>query len=104
MNGLCSVEHILPKSKDFWGSWSGFREVNPGDWIHRIGNLTLMGQADNKPGLKYNNGFAKKLESYRESSFKLTRELAKYDEWTPDNIKARQRNMARRAMRVWSFV
>ena len=101
---LCSVEHILPKSKDFWGNWSGFREVDPGDWIHRIGNLTLLGQADNKPGLKYNNGFTKKLESYRESSVKLTRELKKYDEWTPANIKVRQKNMARRAVRVWSFV
>ena len=36
-----SVEHILPISKQHWSGWTHFAQVNPADWIHRIGNLTL---------------------------------------------------------------
>ena len=101
---LCSVEHILPKSPQHWSSWVGFDDVEGADWAHRIGNLTLLDQADNKPGLKANGNFAKKRESYRDSGVALTRELQKYDEWTPTNIEARQLEMARHAVRVWAFI
>ena len=99
----CSVEHILPVSADHWHGWRGFERVEARDWVHRIGNLTLMGSADNKPGSKYNSAFAKKRSSYQESSVAITRQLADYDEWTPQNVHSRQREMAQTAVRVWVF-
>lgn len=101
---FCSIEHVLPKSSQHWTGWTGFNLVDGADWVDRIGNLTLMGPTDNKPGPKYNGDFAKKRESYRNSGLKLTRELGEFTEWTPDAIEARQRTMAKRATDVWQFL
>ena len=101
---LCSVDHILPKSPQHWIGWTGFNSDDIGDWVDRIGNLTLMGPTDNKPGPKYNGTFTKKRESYQGSGIALTRELRQYDDWTPSVVKARQREMAERAVRVWGFI
>ena len=68
----CTVEHILPVSSDHWGNWRGFANADGRDWIHRIGNLTLMGSGDNKPGIKYNSSFARKRQSYEKSSVGIT--------------------------------
>ena len=99
----CNVEHILPESPQHWNGWVGFDEYDRGDWVHRIGNLTLMGPTDNRPGPKYNGNFAKKRESYNDSEVALTRELSKYDDWTPNIIEKRQREMAKRAVQAWTF-
>ena len=99
----CTVEHILPESPQHWGGWTAFDHENANDWVHRLGNLTLMGPADNKPGPKYNGNFAKKREIYRESGVSLTRELTEFNAWTPDLIEKRQREMAKRAVRTWAF-
>lgn len=101
--GQCTIEHILPKSSLYWGTWSGFEDVDPADWSGRIGNLTLMGGNDNKPGTKYNSDFEKKKETYAESSLQITKNLAQYESWTPENIQKRQRRMARLAIKVWKF-
>ena len=99
------MEHILPKSPQHWNGWAGFNEVDGSEWIHRIGNLTLMGPADNRPGKKYNDNFAKKRrEAYQDSSIMLTRRLSQYDDWNPTNIEIRQREMAKLAVCVWKFV
>ena len=37
-------------------------DIDAKDWIHRIGNLTLMGPTDNKPGVKFNGSFSKKRD------------------------------------------
>ena len=100
---FCTIEHILPKSPQHWNGWTGFKDVDGADWFQRIGNLTLMGPTDNKPGDKYNASFAKKRASYGDSSLAITRELKDYDDWTPARIEARQRAMARDAVRVWAF-
>ena len=98
----CSVEHILPKSPTHRKNWIHFKD-DGSDWIHRIGNLTVMGQTDNKPGLKYNGNFADKRRVYQESGIKLTKQLGQNTEWTPESIKSRQKMMAELAVRVWSF-
>ena len=100
---LCTIEHILPSSPKHWSNWYGFRDVDPEDWVQRLGNLTLMGPTDNKPGSKYNGDYSRKRESYDDSSIAVTRSLSRYDEWTPEAVTARQKSMARRALDVWSL-
>ena len=99
----CSIEHVLPTSEEHWDGWDGFRKVDPNGWIHRVGNLTLTSRLDNKPGRKYNGSFARKRPIYRNSSIAITRDIAKYEAWTPDKIKLRQRKIADLARRVWVF-
>ena len=99
----CSVEHILPTSPQYWGDWPAFGGEDAADWVHRAGNLTLMGPTDNKPGPKFNGDFVKKCDSYQRSGVALTRDVTKYRAWNPEAVQTRQREMARRAVRVWSF-
>ena len=99
----CSVEHILPRSEEHWPGWTDFTEHNPEDWVHRIGNLTLLGQEDNKPGQGDNVNFSRKKEIFGRSAIALTRELG-YEDWSPEIIAARQEELAKLAVKkVWSF-
>ncbi len=98
-----TVEHILPQSSEHWDGWDGFKNTDPKDWADRTGNLTLLSENDNKAGTKYNNNFSAKKRSYKDSSLKITRELADISEWTPEEIKKRQARMAKEAVQVWEF-
>ena len=86
-----------------WGGWTAFDHESANDWVHRLGNLTLMGPADNKPGPKYNGDFAKKCEIYKDSGVALTRKVAEFESWNPAAIDERQRTMAKLAVGVWEF-
>ena len=99
----CSVEHILPKAEKHWPGWKGFEGQNPSDWIHRIGNLTLLGQYDNRPGDSENRNFSRKKMGYGRSAIALTKELDQYTEWSPAEINARQIKLIQQAVKVWSF-
>ncbi len=87
----CTVEHILPKSPEHWADWKNFKEQKPEHWIHRIGNLTLIGQKDNRPGKSDNASFARKKEIFGRSAVALTRQIA-HEEWSPDAIAAKQKS------------
>lgn len=99
----CSVEHILPKSDKHWSGWKNFSGQYTSDWIHRIGNLTLLGQEDNRPGRKDNNNFVQKKNNFEQSAVAITRELHDQEDWSPDTITARQEELARLAAKVWAF-
>lgn len=100
---LCTVEHILPRADEHWVTWGGFDDVDNANWIDRIGNLTLMGPTDNRPGKKDNATFEKKRDSYAASGLAITRSLGNYSEWTPETIELRQSDMIHQAIRVWGF-
>ncbi len=48
-----------------------------------------------------NKSFAQKCMIYQESRFLLTQQLVQEEEWTPERLAARQREMARLAAVVW---
>ena len=98
-----TLEHVLPLASEHWSAWSEFQERNCTDWIDRIGNLTLMGPADNRSGANFNRSFQDKVDSYRNSSVAITRALGEYSQWTPEAIETRQRKLARDAATVWAF-
>lgn len=103
----CSVEHILPQSAAYWPGWDGFADVGIGtdmrSWVHRIGNLTLLGDSDNFARRQFNSNFDAKREVFRESPFLITRDVTSSEQWTPDQIVSRSAKLARTAARVWSF-
>ena len=99
----CTVEHILPKSERHWQGWEYFDGINPEDWIHRIGNLTLLGRYDNKPGDSENRNFSQKKPGYQRSAILLTQEVGKHPNWSPNEIDKRQEELIDQAIRVWPF-
>ena len=99
----CTLEHILPRGAEHWSGWTGFRAVDGSEYVHRLGNLTLMGPDDNKPGRRFNASFAAKKGGYEQSLVAMTKQVAKQDEWSPEVIARREDDLIRRAIRVWTF-
>ena len=99
----CSLEHVLPKGEEHWEGWKEFGESDPGEWVHRVGNLALTANGDNKPGGKFNGSFARKAGIYADSSVAITRDIGGRKSWSPAEIEDRQREIAKLAGRVWSF-
>ena len=99
----CTIEHILPKATQYWLTWLAFEHVDPEEWINRLGNLTLLGRHDNKPGEAENRNFAAKKGAYVRSAIQLTRDVGTCTDWTPQEVAKRQRRLVDLAARVWSF-
>ena len=88
------VEHIYPRSPEEGHIWD-----DHDDWIHRIGNQTLLlgsrnSRAQNKP-------FQDKRRFYEESNLELNKKLAGHKEWTTEHIEKRQVDLAEIAAKVW---
>lgn len=101
----CSVEHILPQSKTYWLGWTGFKSAGSDlrDWITRIGNLTLLGDSGNHARHRFNANFTAKKPVFEASPFAMTRDVAKYEDWTPTAVIERSGKLARAAAHVWCF-
>ena len=99
----CTVEHVLPKASRHWTGWGEFAGENPEDWVHCVGNLTLLGRHDNKPGDAQNRDFFAKRDGYSNSAVEITRDVAACEQWAPKEIVKRQKRLAAVAARVWSF-
>lgn len=100
----CSVEHVLPQSDSHWEGWRGFGDVNPRDWVYRIGNLVVVSKRENRGGEDFNASFAAKKRALAESPLQMARKLVEdYDEWTPEAIARRSKELAEAAARVWAF-
>lgn len=100
----CTIEHIFPKGQRHWHGWQQFEGTNPKEWVHRIGNLTLLSRQDNKPGVADNCNFTVKKRTCSRSIMKISQEIAQHDAWSPREISARQKQLVKRAaQRVWTF-
>lgn len=92
-----SIEHILPEvPTDDWRQ--SFTDIQIEEMVYRLGNLTLLEPSFNRDIGQKNYGI--KLEKYQHSVYALTKKIVAED-WTPDSIAARQRNLARRAVHIW---
>ena len=88
------LEHIYPKKP-----MDGDLLENGDEWVHRLGNLTLLAS---KLNTKIQNlPFIEKKHHYEESQLNLTTQLLQYDSWGAEQIMARQAWMAQLAPKVW---
>ena len=95
-----TVEHILPENPaDSW------EESFPPDlWeeeIYSLGNLTLLEATMNR---RLGNAvYSEKLAEYARSVYALTRRIPEMapEQWTPELLDARQRQLADRAVHLW---
>ena len=99
----CQIEHILPKSPVYWGGWKGFGGGQGERYVHRLGNMTLLESGRDSPSTKANESFSRKKKTYEGSLYRITSDLHKYEEWRPEEIDRRQKELARLAAKVWNF-
>jgi uncharacterized protein with ParB-like and HNH nuclease domain len=92
-----SIEHILPESPI--SDWrQNFTDAQIEEMVYRIGNLTPL-----EPNLNRQIGnklYQNKQEVYQQSVYKLTQNILA-EEWTPETLATRQRDLARRAAHIW---
>lgn len=95
-----TIEHILPENpSDQWEAafpreyWEGRAS--------RLGNLVLLEAHLNRE--LGNAAFAEKSEAYNRSTYLLARRIRAIapEEWTPELLEARQRELAERAVHIW---
>jgi uncharacterized protein with ParB-like and HNH nuclease domain len=105
------LEHIMPqtidtkKAKQEFGDWVSYLGEDAalhGEYLTKLGNLTMLGKKLNI--VASNNPFeAKKLE-YEKSEIAMTRELAKNESWGLELIDARTKVLAKQATELWRLV
>lgn len=93
-----NLEHVLPKSPKK-GDWDQFTSDEQRDYLHRLGNLTLLSKGPN--GKIGNEPFVVKKPVLLASDLSLTRMVGEEDDWTSKTISARQAHLAELALLVW---
>jgi hypothetical protein len=95
---LYSIEHVLPQSPE--EGWEAFSDLDLENFVYRLGNMVMLEESFNRD--LGNKPYATKREIYRQSTLCLTRKLAnENEEWNPERLAARQRQMARLATAIW---
>jgi hypothetical protein len=95
-----TVEHVLPENPaEAWGEM--FPREHWDSHVYRLGNLALLEPSLNRA--VGNAGYAEKRKAYADSRYQLTRRIAEMapEEWTPEFLEKRQRDLADRAVHLW---
>ena len=110
-SGLLTIEHVLPQTIDDNSQWRQWwkKDEDGGDtphqtWLHRLANLIPLNKRRNSAAS--NLGFAEKKEKYfsgnkNVSSYALASKVLEKDEWTPEVVKARQKELLDCLYRNW---
>ena len=96
-----TVEHILPKSPG--SAWSKELAADPElhtDYLHRIGNLCLLSDANRALG---NKSFSEKKAVFAQSNIRTTSSVSQYLNWGRAEIEQRQSHLAKLAVAEWRF-
>ncbi len=94
---VINLEHILPENPS--DTWENFDTETIPAYGKRLGNTALLKASANTKG--GNKSFEEKAKYYKESTFLLTKGIAKNSSWGPDQIDQRQRELAKLAVETW---
>ena len=93
-----NLEHVLPVAPgEDWDVDEDIAEATE----NMLGNMVLMKARKNVD--LGNKTFEEKKAAYSESSYLITNQIAEYDKWGIDEIKAKQLKMAEIAKKAWSL-
>ena len=97
----CSIEHVLPRTlTDDWRADLGEDpDETHSQYIDRFGNLTLTAKGYNTE--MGNRSFEEKRKILSKSHVELNRWIVRQDDWGPEEIEERGRDMAERAVQLW---
>jgi len=95
-----TLEHVLPQDlREPWPS-SFVRSVDPADYVHRIGNLTLLTARVNRDAA--DASFAeKKRIALNASQLPINACFRHLEKWGNEQIEQRQDSLAKIALEVW---
>ena len=92
-----NLEHILPENP---GSlWPTIDPAAAAASYNRIGNFVMLQALRNS--IIGNASFAEKKAVFKDSTYELTRSVAKYDKWGTQEITERQAKLAQLAVKTW---
>lgn len=102
---VVTLEHVLPqkpKKDSQWMTW--FEGKDREQYVHKIGNLTLLSRRKNAQAQNYE--FDEKKKRYFSSkggvsSFVLTTQVLQNTEWTPEIIEKRQLALVETLENLW---
>ncbi len=101
-----TVEHVLPQNpgaNSEWIQWFPTQEERE-RYVHRLGNLVLLSHAKNSAAQNYEFGLKKKTYFTTKtgmSPFVLTTQVLNEQEWTPEVIERRQKELIGVLKQVW---
>ncbi len=102
----CTIEHIMPQNKNLSPEWK--EDLGPNwkiiqeNYLHTLGNLTLTAYNSEMSDLP----FKRKMDmkgGFKESAFRLNRDILGLDSWDEDSIKNRANNLAQIAIEAWPY-
>lgn len=96
-----NLEHILPVNPSNLYEWPEFNKETHNTYYKRMGNLTLLDKKMNSE--QGNDKFDIKKGVYKDSEVNITKNLCKYEKWSPNSIKERQKEFANKAVEIWSL-
>ncbi|MFA6567362.1 MAG: DUF262 domain-containing HNH endonuclease family protein [Victivallales bacterium] len=94
-----TIEHVLPENMTIEWEASFDREKHE-SFVYRLGNMCLLEDKLNAREAS-NNVFSNKKVVYGKSQYGLTTDMRKYEEWTENEIRSRQQELANIAATVW---
>lgn len=94
-----TIEHIMPQTLNAkWKIDLGKKAVEIHEkYVHNIGNLTLTGYNSEMS----NETFEEKKKIYEESNIYISKELAKLDSWSENEIVQRSEKLIREISAIW---
>lgn len=102
---VVSVEHVMPQQpapNSQWSTWVPDAEAHQ-QWVHKLGNLTLLSRKKNSSASNYE--FDKKKSAYFTkggvSAFALTTQVLQHPTWTVDVMQNRQDAMLSKLEHHW---
>ena len=106
--GNYSIEHVMPQDIGKVEEWQemlgeGWEHVHR-SWLHRLGNLTLVGYDKNIA--MSNRPFREKQcdpKGFKYTAVRLNYYIREQDEWTADEMLERGTQLARSAVLIWPF-
>ena len=104
---IITVEHVLPQSPRDSSQWvDDFDQDARSQWTHRLGNLLLLNRTKNSQAQNYDFG-VKKSKYFSGSNgsavFALTTQVLGIDQWTPDVVEQRHRDLTKRLFNEWEL-
>lgn len=92
-----NLEHILPKTPTEY--WKKIFDDEYDNYLHKLGNLTLMNGPKNKS--IQNKPFDEKKEVYKKSKIPQTKDIDEYDKWDKDAVNERTNKLAELFIDIW---
>ncbi|MCM3763225.1 DUF4357 domain-containing protein [Alkalihalobacillus oceani] len=104
-HSVITVEHVLPQTPKEGSDWL-VNFSDPSEYVHKLGNLVLLTRSKNSQARNYD--FNKKKTSYFQpkngvTTFALTTQVVQENEWTPEVLEARQKNLINLLRQAWDL-